>query len=729
MNLDRYSFKKRVLIISLIPITLVFGLLSYLCFQSYQEYSAAKSSTQITQALSSLNGMIHELQKERGMSATHVSSKGRIFKTELEKQRQLTDAAQMRLNKLLTPQTLQVFSPGFRAEVKTVKGEYNRLKDLRKKVSALTVTVPQLAKQYTYTISKSLETFDNLLETLKANKLIVETAAFINFAYAKESAGLERAVGGGAIGGGMLTKDGLRKLLHLQGKQDALMQNFFFLAGDDLKDTKAEIYSQSNSQKVFDRFRDELYQSSLEKRAPNIQANKWWEASTARINRFHEAEKVIVKDIQNRAADVATNAYRLLMTLLISALIILTAFMYSTIAACRGMITQLNRLIYETDQLADEKFDIDISMSNRTDELGVISKNLILFKERMISNKNFHKNQRRIAKQKEQELYQIMTELTSSLENKVKKIVDNASQKSEESEEVCQAMSRALEKVERDIEEITQACTLASTNVTTVDQASASMSSAMQSVTIESEKSKQTVKTAVKAADQSNKTVTLLSETSSKIEGIVSLISDIANQTNLLALNATIEAARAGEAGKGFAVVASEVKNLAGQTGKATEEITSQIMKIQLAAKESVAAISSISKSIADVSSSSDSISSAITEQERSSRNISKSSKVAADSTTKVSENIAIVNERTKDTSEKAKIMEGTIQDLKKDVRILFETLQNVVNDFRRNAETSLSSAQKKSAKDEASNTEDQLSSENDEAQATKAQGQNQKSA
>ncbi len=82
-----------------------------------------------------------------------------------------------------------------------------------------------------------------------------------------------------------------------------------------------------------------------------------------------------------------------------------------------------------------------------------------------------------------------------------------------------------------------------------------------------------------------------LSEAVTAITQILETIENIAKQTNLLALNATIEAARAGAAGKGFAVVASEVKQLAGQTGRATEDIREKIKAITEGMNEMSAAM------------------------------------------------------------------------------------------------------------------------------------------
>lgn len=85
-----------------------------------------------------------------------------------------------------------------------------------------------------------------------------------------------------------------------------------------------------------------------------------------------------------------------------------------------------------------------------------------------------------------------------------------------------------------------------------------------------------------------------ISESSSKIRDITSVIEGIAFQTNILALNAAVEAARAGEQGRGFAVVASEVRSLAQRSATAAREIKELI-------STSVAMIQGGSKQATDV--------------------------------------------------------------------------------------------------------------------------------
>ena len=81
--------------------------------------------------------------------------------------------------------------------------------------------------------------------------------------------------------------------------------------------------------------------------------------------------------------------------------------------------------------------------------------------------------------------------------------------------------------------------------------------------------------------DRSVREIGALRDSLTVVDDFATTISEIASQTNLLALNAAIEAARAGDAGRGFAVVAEEVRKLAEESGRAAQQVTSNVGRIR----------------------------------------------------------------------------------------------------------------------------------------------------
>ena len=218
-------------------------------------------------------------------------------------------------------------------------------------------------------------------------------------------------------------------------------------------------------------------------------------------------------------------------------------------------------------------------------------------------------------------------ELSKKIDRQLSQITDVILSANNQANEIASASSQTSDNV--------QAVTSG------VDELAASISEINQQVTNALEISTQ----AVEEADSSNSIVSGLSDAARNIGDVVRLISEIAEQTNLLALNATIESARAGEAGKGFAVVAAEVKELAGQTSKATEEISNQINHIQTTTDEAVDAIQKIANTINKINEISSMISTAVEEQTSVTSSMSESMLIASKGVQEISNGITEISD------------------------------------------------------------------------------------
>ncbi len=184
-------------------------------------------------------------------------------------------------------------------------------------------------------------------------------------------------------------------------------------------------------------------------------------------------------------------------------------------------------------------------------------------------------------------------------------------------------------------------------------------------------------------ARETNTQITGLAAASQKIGEIVTLIGQIARQTNLLALNATIEAARAGDAGKGFAVVASEVKNLATQTARATEDITSQVSQIQDMTAEAVKGVRAISGVITDMGGIISGIAGAVEEQGAATSEIARNVQEVAGAANQISVDIREVSLLAGRTNEVVRELQGASDTMHRQTDVLKSDVANFLGDIQ----------------------------------------------
>lgn len=184
------------------------------------------------------------------------------------------------------------------------------------------------------------------------------------------------------------------------------------------------------------------------------------------------------------------------------------------------------------------------------------------------------------------------------------------------------SISSASEEISVNVGTIAQAADDTARNVEAVNTAIDGITRAFQTIAGDAREGAHVTDRARQMAARATETMNVLDASASEINKVTEVIKMIALQTNLLALNATIEATSAGEAGKGFAVVAGEIKELAGQSARAAEEIARKIEGIQGSTRDAVKVIDGVAQTIDTINSSAGRISEAVANQTQVAQNI-----------------------------------------------------------------------------------------------------------
>ncbi len=276
-------------------------------------------------------------------------------------------------------------------------------------------------------------------------------------------------------------------------------------------------------------------------------------------------------------------------------------------------------------------------------ELGAMQGAVQVFKDNAVEMQRLTERQKTAAEQAAAERRQMMLRLAEEFEHSVTGVVDGLSKAAGQMQGTAEGMARTAAGASRQSELVASASEEASTSVGTVAAATEELHSSIAEIGRQVNQSAEISRKAVDAAQKTDSMVRGLAEAAQKIGDVVSLINSIASQTNLLALNATIEAARAGDAGKGFAVVAGEVKNLANQTGRATDEIAQQVAGVQSATGQAVEAIRAIAATISEISEIGSAIAAAVEQQGAATQEISRNTQRAAQGTSTVSRTVGEV--------------------------------------------------------------------------------------
>ncbi len=210
------------------------------------------------------SSLVHELQKERGLSAGFIGSKATKFVPELQQQRLMTDDLIIMLREFSQNFHFAIFANNLKNHLDKTFIEFDKIRLIRKSIDALDISLEQELKIYTDIIDALLISISHLSTLVSDAKLSNQIVAYLNLLRAKEKAGIERAILNNAFSKGIFAFSIYERFILLIGDQENYIKDFLFFATPVQKQIYQDIIVQhQNLLKEFIKIRKIVFTQEL----------------------------------------------------------------------------------------------------------------------------------------------------------------------------------------------------------------------------------------------------------------------------------------------------------------------------------------------------------------------------------------------------------------------------------------------------------------------------------
>ncbi len=652
-----------------VPSLVAWLAVGYSDWREYQTVQDMSRLQHIVGLIGQTTAVIHDIQKERGLSAALTVKANDTLAADLKRQVQQTDA-QRALLATRMDELARTTPAGVASRLRDGLASFAEIDRLRSQVGS--VPAAQFIAAYSKAATALLSAAEEARELASSSKISVPIGALLELSQAKETAGIERAHGAAALSAGTPSEDTRFRLVELAALQDQMLARAARQVPTGQRAAVTTLLEAGDT--PFHKMRQAL-RSGMSSDRPEV----WFTAASTRIDRMRQIEEAVLADVVTTAATIESDAWRTMIWF--NAAVLVTAMIGSIIvvALARGMTGPIRHLAKTMRLVAGGQTNIDIPAIERPDEIGEMARAVLVFEQQALMVEQMTADREQQREKAESERRRSLIEMAEAIEGKTSSVVAHVAAETMRLLHTAEEMAAGAKRVEENSQMVASAAEQSLSNAQAVSGASEELSASIREIASQVARSKQMVGQAVDAADQASTTVERLAEAMIAIDQVVQVIVRIAAQTNLLALNATIEAARAGEAGKGFAVVANEVKNLATRTGQEADDITRRIAQLNDMAHQVTDAIAATVDSIRHVDDIAGSVAEAVQQQNAATNEIACNVQQAAKAAHEVSERIGEVASEAGHTGEQAVVMETMMDAMADKVTELGHVLTQVV--------------------------------------------------